>query len=192
MRRISMRARAIRTSARTGANGPTTRCVSRRSALLPLQVGRGCVANFVPDVVHAHDWQARLGSRLSALWRRAASAHRDDRAQPGVPGPISGFAARHTRFAAARLGVGRRRVFRNHRLSQGRLGARRPHHHGVAELRGGDSHAGVRHGIGRPAAAPVRGVDRHPERHRHRPVESRHRPASAGPLRRQASCTARR
>ncbi len=41
-------------------NGPTTRCASRRLARPPPTSGAVCVANFVPDVVHAHDWQAGL------------------------------------------------------------------------------------------------------------------------------------
>ena len=66
----------------------------------------------------------------------------------------------------------RRRVLRHDRLPQGRARARRPDHHGVADLCGGDPHARGRHGA-RRAAAPSRGrADGHPERHRRRGVES--------------------
>ena len=51
-------------------------------------IGQGFVPAFVPQVVHAHDWQAGLTRRLSALHRRPASGQRHHRPQSRLPGPV--------------------------------------------------------------------------------------------------------
>ena len=69
-RRISSTGPATPTSARTASTGPTTRCASRRWRGSARTSARARSTSFVPDVVHAHDWQAGAGAGLSALRRR--------------------------------------------------------------------------------------------------------------------------
>ena len=79
---------AIPMSAPTARTGPTTRCASRRSRNAPRRRARRHRRRSA-----GHRARARLagGPRPgpAALPRRAAAAHRDDRAQPVVPGPVS-------------------------------------------------------------------------------------------------------
>ena len=73
-------------------------CGRRRSAA-------ACVPAFVPDIVHAHDWQAGLAPAYLHYGGAPRPAHGDDRAQPRLPGPVPARAARRrsacrrTRFA---------------------------------------------------------------------------------------------
>ena len=57
---------------RTGRRriGPTTPSRFAALAAVASDVATGAVADFVPDIVHAHDWQAGLDASLSALPRR--------------------------------------------------------------------------------------------------------------------------
>ena len=75
-------------------------------------IGHGAVAEFVPDVVHAHDWQAGLAP---------AYLHYAGRPRPGtvmtvhnlaVPGPIRRQPAECARPAVARVCDRRRRILR--------------------------------------------------------------------------------
>ena len=59
-RRICTRGPVVPTSARTAASGRTTRCASRRLAPPRRRSVAAPLPAFVPDVVHAHDWQAGL------------------------------------------------------------------------------------------------------------------------------------
>ena len=136
----------------------------------------------------------RPGARLAGgprpgaapLRRNAAAAHGDDGAQPVVPGAVSARAAGDDRPAAPRVRDRRRRVPRHDQLPQGRARARRPHHHGVAHLCGGDPHARGRDGTRRAPAPARRRADGHPQRDRRRGVESRDRRASRRAFRRGA------
>jgi hypothetical protein len=66
---------------------PTTRSALPRCAARGADIAFGQARDFVPDVVHCHDWQA--GSRpRTCTTRAAAAAHGDDRAQHGVPGTV--------------------------------------------------------------------------------------------------------
>ena len=158
---VARRAASLR-AARQSLSRPRRQGLARQRAALrgarrsaPRAIARGAVAGARAR----HRPRARLAGgprpRPAALRRRAAAAHRDDRAQPLVPGPVSARAAGDARPAAARVRDRRRRVSRHDRLPEGRTRARRPHHHGVADLRRGDPHAGGRHGP-RRAAAPAR------------------------------------
>ena len=64
-------------------NGLRFAALSRIAA----DIGHGLVPAFVPDVVHAHDWQAGL-ARLSALRQSSAARHRDDHPQHGLSGQV--------------------------------------------------------------------------------------------------------
>ena len=174
--------RAVRMSAPTARTGPTTRCASRRSAARGgRRRPRRRRATSCPTSCTRTTGRRASRRPTCTTRRRAAPAHRDDRAQPGVPGTVPGDLLDDARPAVARVGDRRRRILRRDRLSQGRARARRPHHHGVADLRGGDPHARRRHGARRPAA-PARGrAVRHPQRHRRRacgiPATDAHLPA---------------
>ena len=74
-RRISTRGRAIPTSRPTASTGPTTACASRRCRVSRPTSATALVPAFVPDVVHAHDWQAGLAP---------AYLHYDGRPRPGT------------------------------------------------------------------------------------------------------------
>ena len=62
MRRISSHGPAIRISARTATNGPTTGSASPAWAPPPRRWGSGIVPGLTFDIVHAHDWQAAMAA----------------------------------------------------------------------------------------------------------------------------------
>ena len=74
-RRTSSTVRATPISDPTARTGRTTGSASQRSRRAAADIGRGGVAAFVPDVVHAHDWQGGAGAGVSRL-RRGAGAPR--------------------------------------------------------------------------------------------------------------------
>ena len=149
---------------------------------------RGSCAGYRPDVVHAHDWQAGLAPAYLHYAGAHATGDGDDRAQPRLPGPVSrpicwrSSACRRDAFAVD--GV---EYYGDDRLPEGRPAVRRSHHHRVADLCGGDPHAGRRHGPGRPAARARRRAVRHSQRHRHDGVGSGARSASRGAVRRRST-----
>ncbi len=112
----------------------------------------GLLPAWRPEVVHAHDWQAGLLPAYLTLRRRAAAGHRDDGAQPGVPGPVPAALLATLGLPPHSFANRRRRILRLHRLSEGRAAVRRPHHHRLAHLRGRNPHARRRHGARRAAA----------------------------------------
>ena len=59
MPRISMHVPETLISHRTARIGPITAFDLLRSRMAA-EIGLGAVPSFVPDVVHAHDWQAGL------------------------------------------------------------------------------------------------------------------------------------
>ena len=129
---------------RTGAIGPTMLSASPRLAAVGADIGaRRCSPAFLPDVVHAHDWQAALRAGLSALCGRP---------RPGTVMTVHNLAFQGQfpaeifwalGLAAAAFVDRRRRILRRRRLSEGRPAARRPHHHGVADLRRGNPDGGM-------------------------------------------------
>ena len=174
--------------ARRHATGPTTRCASPRSPRCAARDRRAARRRrFVPDVVHAHDWQAGLAP---------AYLHYGGGPRPRTVMTVHNlaFQGQFPRDAARRRSACRRtpsridgvEYLRRDRLPEGRARARRPHHHGVADLRRGDPHAGGRHGPRRAAAQRARRAHRHPQRHRRRGLEPGDRPAPRRALRRAA------
>ena len=187
MHRICSRATPIRIAARMGANGPTTRSASPRCHASPSLLAQGLVAGYRPDVVHAHDWQAGL---VPAYLHYAGAIN-----PPTVMTVHNlAFQGHFPADLLSRLGLPAaaysdrwRRVLRRDRLPEGRAAFRRPDHHGFADLRGGDLHAGGRHGHGWSASRARRCAVRHPQRHRHDGVGSGARPASRRALRRRSA-----
>ena len=126
------------------------------------------VAGYRPDVVHAHDWQAGLAP---------AYLHYAGAIEPPTVMTIHNlaFQGQFPAYLLAFLGLPAEaftvhgvEYYGEYRLSEGRAAVRRPDHHGIANLCGGDPHAGWRHGDGRPAADARRCAVRHPQWHRHR------------------------
>ncbi len=64
------------------------------------EIGQGSIAQFVPQVVHAHDWQAGLTPRVFALQRPAAAGHGHDRSQSRLSRPISAGDVARDRIAS--------------------------------------------------------------------------------------------
>ena len=52
-------------------------------------IGLGDVPDFVPDIVHAHDWQAALAPAYMHYSNRKSGRHGDHRAQSRLSGPVS-------------------------------------------------------------------------------------------------------
>ena len=134
-------AAAILMADRTAATGRITRSGSRRWAAVAALLAGGDVAGIVPDILHAHDWQAGLA--LAYLHYRGGR-------RPGTvmtvhnlafQGRFPAGAAGHAGPAAGRLQHRRRRVLRRYRLPEGRPVLCRPDHHRLPHLRRGDPHA---------------------------------------------------
>ncbi len=113
---------------------------------------------IVPDLVHAHDWQAALAPAYLryAAWRRAAVG--GDHPQPRLPGPVraaifGGLGLPPQAWSVDGVeyygGVGY--------LKAGHAGGQRDHH-GQPDLCAGDPHAAVRHGARRPGQQPRRAI----------------------------------
>ena len=121
-----------------------------------------------PDVLHLNDWHT--GAALAALTVQpptVVSIH--NLAYQGVaPGTVA-QADRSARRALRMVG--------RHQPAHRRLRVGRRDRRGVAELRAGDPHAGVRVRRERAAGVPGRCAHRHPQRHRHRGVGPQHRSA---------------
>jgi glucose-1-phosphate adenylyltransferase len=172
------------------ATGATTRSASPRSRASRPTIGRGLLPDSVPDVVHAHDWQA--GSLPAYLTtadgpRPATVMTVHNLAFQGqFPADLLGdhWDCRHTRSHVD--GV---EYYGTHRLPQGRPRARRPHHDRVADLCRRDPHARTYGGMGLDGLLRDRGGRGlgHPQRHRRRRLESgARRRTCAATLRRQA------
>ena len=77
-------------------NGVRFAALSRMAA----EIGLGAIPSFVPEVVHAHDWQAGLAPAYLHLCPSAPARHRDDGSQSGLPGQVSASNARRVRLTA--------------------------------------------------------------------------------------------
>ncbi len=172
---------------RTAPTGPTTRSALPPSPSRPPRLGGRLPDGDAPDVVHAHDWQAALAP-VYLRFARADQARRRPATiltihnlafQGQFPASLLDAAA----LAAGSLHHRRRRVLRPDRISERRLGARRPHHHRLADLRDRDPRQRDGDGAGGPAAPSLPGPERDPEWHRYRGLESRDRPASRRAIR---------
>ena len=183
-RRICSTGPAIRISAPDGRDWPDNAFRFGALSCVAARIALGDVAGLRAR----HRAWPRLAGRprhgLPRLSRAAAAGDRADRPQSRLPGTIPGRPARRAAAAAACVRNRRRRELRHDRLSQGRPAIRRPHHHGVADLRAGNPDA-------RRTAAASTGccgarsavLERHPQRHRHRRLESGDRPADRRQLR---------
>ena len=76
-------------SAPDGRDWPDNALRFAALARVAADIGRGLVAGSVPDVVHAHDWQAALAPAYLHYDGGAAARHGHDRPQPRLPGPVS-------------------------------------------------------------------------------------------------------
>ena len=149
------------------------------------EVARGRAGNFVPDAVHAHEWQSGL---LPAYLR----------AEGGPPVVMTihnlAFQGRFPAPVFATLGLppsawgidGVEYLWRR-RLSEGRHRDGRCGDHGLAELCRRDPHRRGRHGAGRAAAPARRAAAGHSQRHRHHGLGPGDRRAAAGLLQRGAA-----
>ena len=75
-------------------------------AKVAAEIGLGLLPAFEPDVVHMHDWQAALTAAYMHYSGKARARHGHDRAQPRLPGPVSGGAGDAAGPAARRLSPG--------------------------------------------------------------------------------------
>ena len=154
-------------------------------------IAMGMVPEFLPDLVHAHDWQAGLAPAYLRFYG-VPRALGHDHPQHRLPGRLPRQRLPGAGAAAAGRRPRRRRVLRRRRLPQGRPRQRQRHHHRQPDLRRGDQDPGLRHGPRRPDRRPLGRAARHRQRHRHRRLEPRdrpaprrhlHRPQAAGPRR---------
>ena len=129
-----------------GTRGATTRSASRRSRARPRTSALVRCPNSSPT-----SCTRTIGRRG---WRRPICTTRIG-PRPGTvmtvhnlafQGEFGGDLLRRARPAVARVVDRRRRILRVDRLPQGRAAARRSHHDRVADVRGGNPHAGRRHG----------------------------------------------
>ena len=133
-----------------------------------VDIAMGLVPEFLPDLVHAHDWQAGLAPaylRFYGVPRPSVMTIHNIAFQGGFPASV--FQALELPPAGRR--PRRRRVLRRRRLPQGRHRQRQRHHHRQPHLRRGDQDPRLRHGPRRPDRRPLRPAPRHRQRHRHRP-----------------------
>ena len=79
-------------------------------ARMAADIGQGAISSFVPEVVHAHDWQAGLTPAYLKYSDRPASRHRHDCSQSGLSGDLSGGHAKRDRPAAGIVHAARRRI----------------------------------------------------------------------------------
>ena len=131
-------------------NGVRFAALSRIAA----DIGHGLVPAFVPDVVHAHDWQAGLAP---------AYLHYDNRPRPATVMTIHNMAFQG-KFAPELIGsmglpwrasgVNDLEYFGGISFLKAGPAIRRSHHHGLADLCAGDPEPRGRHGVRRPAARP--------------------------------------
>ena len=99
MRRTCTGARAIPISTPAAPSGATTCSASRLLGWVAAHLASGELdADWVPDLVHAHDWHAALACAYMAAHPAARAQLGVHRAQPGLPGPV-----RCARFPPARV-----------------------------------------------------------------------------------------
>ena len=151
-------------------NGLRFAALSRMAA----DIGLGDVPAFVPDIVHAHDWQAGLDAGLHALQPPPSAGtvitvHNLAYQGKFPPEMLAEFGLPPESFAM--YGV---EYYGDDRLPESRAAIRRPHHHGVADLRQGDSVRPGRHGLVRTAARPRECASWHSQWHRYLRLESGH------------------
>ena len=190
-RRISSTGRATPMSAPGGETGRTTASASPRSAS-PRPRRRGRRSAF--DAVHAHDWQAGLGRRLSAARRRRGACPGLHHPQPGLPGAIPAGALRRGSACRPRpVGSTGVEYYGSVGFLKAGLLVRRPHHHRLAHLCRRDPHGRGRHGARRAAARPRRGVSAASSTASTRRIwDPATRPAPGRALRRRRTSAARR
>ena len=150
----------------------------------------GMLPEFLPDLVHAHDWQAGLAPAYLRYYGVPRPSVMTD-PQHRLPGPLprrrlrprSSCRRRPSRLDGVEYygGVGF--------LKAGLANAERDHHR-QPDLCRGDHDAGLRHGARRADRRPRRRAARHRQRHRHRGLEPRDRPACSPRPSRRASCRA--
>ena len=118
-------------------------------------IGQGAVGEFVPDVVHAHDWQAGLAP---------AYLHYDGGPRPGTvmtvhnlafQGQFGGVTCDSLGLPWHAWSIDGVEYYGSIGYLKAGLAAGRSHHDRVADVRGGDPDAGRRHGP-RRIAAPSR------------------------------------
>ena len=102
--------------------------------------------NFIPDAVHAHDWQTALvpADRQARLGRAGRRRSARGASSPSTTSPTRAFpAGGHGRAGPARrpLQLRRARVLREPQSDEGGPGVRREAHHRLAHLCEGDRQA---------------------------------------------------
>ena len=162
---------------REAGSTATTRSASPSSAAARSNT-RGS-AGPGPSVIHAHDWQGGLAPVYARTVLRDDPDHRRraDRAddpQPRVPGAV------RSRRELTWIGLGRdlftprpAGVLGTRQPAQGGRGLQRQDHDREPDLRERDPDAGGRVRLQRHPGEPRAGSRRHPQRHRHRRLESR-------------------
>ena len=148
-------------------NGMTTRCASRRCRASACCSAVGWSSGYRPDVVHAHDWQAGLVPAYLHYDGAIATATVMTIHNLAFQGQFPSYLLGASRAAGQCVRDQWRRILWFHWLPEGGRAVRRPDHHGIANLCGGDSHAGARYGHGWAAACSRRRAGGDPQRHRH-------------------------